>query len=80
MDAMYVAFQGMATRAQNERPAKDRKQSYFLKFRRGPIPTFNSEGGPQEVEYWFDFIVKYRNTMGIPEEYLVEFTVYKLEG
>ncbi|EXB33513.1 hypothetical protein L484_011103 [Morus notabilis] len=25
MEAMYAAFQGMATRAQNERPAEDRK-------------------------------------------------------
>ena len=24
-DAMYAAFQGMATRARNERPAEDRK-------------------------------------------------------
>jgi len=25
MEAMYAAFQGMATRAQNERPVEDRK-------------------------------------------------------
>ena len=46
MDTMYATFQGMATRAQNERSAEDRKQSYFQEFRRVPIPTFNSEGGP----------------------------------
>ncbi|XP_024019523.1 uncharacterized protein LOC112091040 [Morus notabilis] len=80
MDAMYAAFQGMATRAQNELPAEDRKQSYFREFIRGHIPTFNSEGRPQEAEYWFDSIVKHLNTMGVPEEYWVEFTVYKMEG
>ncbi|XP_024024092.1 uncharacterized protein LOC112092350 [Morus notabilis] len=80
MDAMYAVFQGMATRTQNERPTEDRKQSYFREFRRGHIPTFNSEGGPQEAEYWFDSIVKHLNTMRVPEEYWVEFVVYKLEG
>ena len=28
-DAMYATFQGMATRARNERPTEDRKQGYF---------------------------------------------------
>ncbi|XP_024030845.1 uncharacterized protein LOC112094388 [Morus notabilis] len=80
MDGMYAAFQGMATQAQNERAAEERKHSYFWEFRRAPIPTFNSEGGPQEAEYWFDSIVKHLNTMGIPKEYWVEFAVYKMEG
>ncbi|XP_024018441.1 uncharacterized protein LOC112090707 [Morus notabilis] len=80
MDAMYATFQGMATRAQNERLVEDRKHSYFREFRRAPIPAFNSEGGPQEAEYWFDSIVKHLNTIGIPEEYWEEFTVYKMEG
>ncbi|XP_024025359.1 uncharacterized protein LOC112092721 [Morus notabilis] len=80
MDAMYAAFQDMATRAQNERPTKDRKHSYFREFRRAPIPIFNSEGGPQEAEYWFDSIVKHLNTIRVPKEYWVEFVVYKMEG
>ncbi|XP_024027959.1 uncharacterized protein LOC112093529 [Morus notabilis] len=80
MDAMYAAFRGIATRAQNERPAEDKKQSYFHEFKRAPIPTFNSEGGPQEAEYWFDSIVKHLNTMGVPKEYWIEFAVYKMEG
>ena len=46
LDAMYAAFQGMTTRAQNEQPVEDRKQGYFQEFRRAPIPSFNSEGGP----------------------------------
>ncbi|XP_024018876.1 uncharacterized protein LOC112090853 [Morus notabilis] len=50
LDAMYVAFQGMATRAQNKRPVEDRKQGYFRKFRR------------------------------VPDEYWVEFALYKMEG
>ncbi|EXB37782.1 hypothetical protein L484_003552 [Morus notabilis] len=29
LDAIYAAFQGMATRAQNERPVEDRKQGDF---------------------------------------------------
>ena len=79
-DAMYTAFQGMATRARNERPAEDRKQGYFWEFRRAPIPSFNSEGGPQEAEFWIDSIVKHLSTMGVPDEYWVEFAVYKMEG
>ncbi|XP_024018677.1 uncharacterized protein LOC112090793 [Morus notabilis] len=70
----------MATRAQNERPVEDRKQGYFQKFRRVPIPSFNSEGGPQEAEFWLDFIVKHLSIMGVPDEYWVEFAVYKMEG
>ncbi|EXB28509.1 hypothetical protein L484_006131 [Morus notabilis] len=77
---MYAAFQVMATRAQNERPAEDRKQGYFWEFRRAPIPMFNSEGGPQEAKFLFDFIVKHLNTMEVPDEYWVEFVVYKMEG
>ncbi|XP_024021690.1 uncharacterized protein LOC112091693 [Morus notabilis] len=80
MEAMYVTFQGMATRANNDRPAGDRKQGYFLEFICGSIPTFNSEGGPQEAEYLFESIIKYLNTMGVPEEYWVEFAAYKFEG
>ena len=80
MDTMYATFQGMATRAQNERPTEDMKQSYFCEFRHAPIPTFNSEGGRQEAEFWFDSIVKHLNTMGVLEEYWIEFTVYKIEG
>ena len=68
-DAMFTAFQGMATRARNERPAGDRKQEYFREFRRAPIPSFNSEGGPQEAEFWIDSIVKHLSTMGVPNEY-----------
>jgi len=60
---MYAAFQGMATRARNERPAGDRKQEYFREFRRAPIPSFNSEGGPQEAEFWIDSIVKHLSTI-----------------
>ncbi|EXB68037.1 hypothetical protein L484_009644 [Morus notabilis] len=48
--------------------------------RRAPIPSFNSEGGPQEAEFWIDSIVKHLSTMGVPDEYWVEFTVYKIEG
>ncbi|EXB31243.1 hypothetical protein L484_014724 [Morus notabilis] len=80
LDAMYAAFQGMATRARNEQPVEDRKQGYFREFRRAPIPSFNSEGGPQEAEFWLDSIVKHLNTMGVPDEYWVEFAVYKMEG
>ena len=79
-DAMYAAFQGMATRARNERPAEDQKQGYFQEFRRAPIPSFNSEGGPQEAEFWIDSIVKHLSTMGVPDKYWVEFAVYKMEG
>ncbi|XP_024028938.1 uncharacterized protein LOC112093846 [Morus notabilis] len=80
LDAMYAAFQGMATRAQNERLVEDRKQGYFQEFRRAPIPSFNSEGGPQEAEFWLDSIVKHLSTMGVPYEYWVEFAVYKMGG
>ncbi|XP_024019293.1 uncharacterized protein LOC112090971 [Morus notabilis] len=80
LDAMYAAFQGMATRARNERPVEDRKQGYFQEFKRTPIPSFNSEGGPQEAEFWIDSIVKHLSTMGVPDEYWVEFAVYKMEG
>ncbi|XP_024028603.1 uncharacterized protein LOC112093763 [Morus notabilis] len=80
LDAMYAAFQAMATRAQNERAVEDRKQGYFQKFRRAAIPLFNSEGGPQEIEFWFDSIVKHLSTMGVPDEYWVEFAVNKMEG
>ncbi|XP_024029331.1 uncharacterized protein LOC112093946 [Morus notabilis] len=80
LDAMYAAFQGMATRARNERPVEDRKQGYFREFKRAPIPSFNSEGGPQEAEFWLDSIVKHLSTMRVPDEYWVEFAVYKIEG
>ncbi|XP_024018554.1 uncharacterized protein LOC112090749 [Morus notabilis] len=80
MDAMYGAFQGMATQAQNERPADDRKHSYFCEFGHAHILIFNSEGGSQEAEYWFDSIVNHLNTMGVTEEYWIEFAVYKMEG
>ena len=45
-----------------------------------PIPSFNSEGGPQEAEFWIDSIVKHLSTTGVPDEYWVEFVVYKTEG
>ena len=79
-DAMFTAFQGMATRAQNEQPVEDRKQGYFWKFRRAHIPSFNSEGGTQEAEFWIDSIVKHLSTMGVPDKYWVEFVVYKMES
>ncbi|XP_024025041.1 uncharacterized protein LOC112092646 [Morus notabilis] len=65
LDAMYAAFQGMATRARNERPVEDKKQG---------------EGGPQEAELWLDYIVKHLSTIGVPDEYWVEFAVYKMVG
>ncbi|EXB23631.1 Alcohol dehydrogenase-like 6 [Morus notabilis] len=43
LDAMYAAFQGMATKAQNERPVEHRKQGYFQEFRRVPIHSFNTK-------------------------------------
>lgn len=41
---------------------------------------FSSEGVLQKVEYWFESILKHLNTMGVLEEYRIEFTAYKLEG
>ncbi|EXB29428.1 hypothetical protein L484_022098 [Morus notabilis] len=80
MEAMYAAFQGMATRAQNERPAEDRKQNYFCEYRRSSIPAFTSAGGLEEAEYWFESVSKHLSTMGVPDEYWVEFTAFKFEG
>ncbi|XP_024031635.1 uncharacterized protein LOC112094577 [Morus notabilis] len=80
MEAMYAAFQGMATRAQNERPADDRKQNYFHEYRRSSIPAFTSADGPQEAVYWFKSVSKHLSTTGVPDEYWVEFTAFKFEG
>ncbi|XP_024021738.1 uncharacterized protein LOC112091709 [Morus notabilis] len=80
MEAMYAAFQGMATRAQNECPAEDRKHNYFREYKRSSIPAFTSAGGPQEAEYWFESVSKHLSTMGVPNEHWVEFAAFKFEG
>ncbi|XP_024024260.1 uncharacterized protein LOC112092398 [Morus notabilis] len=80
MEAMYAAFLGMATRAQNERPAEDRKHNYFCEYMRSSIPVFTNAGGPEEAEYWFESVSKHLSTMGVPDEYWVEFAAFKFEG
>ncbi|EXB93626.1 hypothetical protein L484_018011 [Morus notabilis] len=71
IEAIYAAFQGMATRAQNERPAEDRKQNYFREYRRSSIPVFTNAGGPEETEHL--------STMGVPDDYWLEFAAFKLK-
>ncbi|XP_024028895.1 uncharacterized protein LOC112093831 [Morus notabilis] len=80
MEAMYAAIQGMATRAQNECPAEDRKQNYFYEYKHSSILAFTSVGGPQKAEYWFESVSKHLSTIGVPDEYWVEFITFKFEG
>ncbi|XP_024022358.1 uncharacterized protein LOC21392684 [Morus notabilis] len=81
MEAMYAAFQGMATRAQNERLAEDRKQNYFCEYRRSSIPAFTSAGGPQEAEYWIEKLQEepQEDPKGVTEKAVIKGKVFAYE-
>ena len=78
--AMYRAFQGMATHAQNDNQGGDSKQGYLRDFIQSRAASFNGEAEPKEAEDWFKSIVKHLNTQGVLQEYRVEFASYKFEG
>ncbi|XP_024017802.1 uncharacterized protein LOC112090532, partial [Morus notabilis] len=68
LDAMYAAFQGMATRARNERPAEDRKQGYFQEFRRAPIPSFNMYKMEGLANTWWKQVKRRMDVVGLTWE------------
>ena len=80
MRSMFAAFRQMAARARLEDSDVGRRHAYFKEFWRASVLTFDGNGDPQLAEYWLDSIVKHLDTLGVPEEYRVEFAVYKLEG
>ena len=74
---MYEAFRGMATRPREE--PSDLKQQYLREFRKVDVPVLKGDGGPERAEAWMETIMKHFDTLGVPNEYRVEFAAYKLE-